>query len=301
MRYTHIAQSDLNLLASFQALVEERSITKAATRMFLSQPAMSRVLDRLQQMFKDELLVRTSNGYEVTRRALHIYAELERVLPRMERILCEEEFKPTEATDCFRIAATDHLVITLLPGLMEAVTQAGRGIQVEVSVWYEDVFQKLEANKLDLVLWVNQAPQGLHMAPLYVDEFVCLLRTAHPFAKRRLTLKRYLDQKHLVVSLAAGRQGLLEDALDQMGYRRSAQLKVPYFGAVPSIVERTDLIATLPKRLAERFSAISKTCVVSAPIKLPRLTHIQVWHPRNDADPAHRWLRAVIKKLSDEG
>src|SRR5580658_6349584 len=109
MRYQHIVRSNLNLLASFQALIEERSITKAATRMFLSQPAMSRVLDKLQEMFEDRLLVRTRRGFEPTRRALEIYDQLERVLPAIEELLRGRKFDPNEAKDYFRVAVTDHV------------------------------------------------------------------------------------------------------------------------------------------------------------------------------------------------
>ncbi len=297
MRYAHISQADLNLLAGFQALVEERSITLAARRMCLSQPAMSRVFDRLQGMFKDQLLVRTPKGYEATRRALHIYSQLERVLPQLEHLLRGEEFDPIEAADRFRIAATDHLAIVLLPKIMEQLAST-RKMEIEVVAWNEDVFHRLDTNTLDLVLWVNEAPPTLRTAALYEDEFVCLVRTNHPLLKRRLTLKRYLEHKHLVVSLTDGRQGLLELALHKLGHRRDAQLKVPYFGAVGPIIERTDMIATLPRRLATRLSATSNTCITPAPIELPTLTHIQVWHPRDDSDPAHKWLRTLVQRIA---
>src|ERR1035437_1555185 len=143
MRYTHIRQSDLNLLVILQSLVEERSVTRAAHQLFLSQPATSRALDRLQHLFKDELLVRTPHGYEPTHRASHVYAELERLLPRIEGLLRSAEFNPAEATDSFRMAATDHGVSVLIPLIMEAMAQTAPGIQVEVSPWNDDVFHNL--------------------------------------------------------------------------------------------------------------------------------------------------------------
>src|SRR5207244_13002307 len=106
---------DLNLLVSFQALIEERSITRAGRRLSLTQPAMSRVFDRLQQMFGDELLVRTASGYEPTHRALDVYGELKQVLPRIENLLYKGEFKPSEASSVFRIAATDYAALVVLP------------------------------------------------------------------------------------------------------------------------------------------------------------------------------------------
>lgn len=298
MRYTHIRQSDLNLLIVLQALVEERSITRAAQQMFLSQPATSRALDRLQHLFKDELLVRTSHGYEPTHRASYVYAELERLLPRIEELLRGAEFNPAEVTDSFRIAATDHAVSVLLPAIMEAMAHAAPGIQVEVSPWEDDVFRKLNANSLDLGLWVNSAPPPLRTEPLFQDDFVCLLRAGHPASKRPLTLQRYLDQKHLAISAVGRQQGLIEKILAQLGQRRTVQLNIPYYGSVGAIIERTDMVATLSKRLAKRLSAASKTVMLPAPKEFQSFTYIQVWHPRHDSDPAHSWFRQVVKKAS---
>ena len=298
MRYTHIQQSDLNLLVSLQALVEERSVGRAARRVFLSQSAMSRVLDRLRGLFKDELLVRTGRGYEPTHRALHIYAELEQFLPPIEQLLRGEEFNPAQAIESFRIAASDQAAVILLPALMEAVSRTAPGIQFEIFPVDDDVFRKLEINALDLALWVNEAPPTLRAQPLFREKIVCLVRTGHPLGKRRLTLARYLEQNHVVVSLLGGRQGLVEQALDRLGYRRKVQLRIPYFGAVGAIVERTDLVATLPKRLAKRLTTLSKTRILPAPIEFQEFTYIQAWHPRYDSDPAHQWLRELIRKAS---
>src|SRR5579862_9888735 len=112
MRYINISRADLNLLVSFQVLMEERSVTAAAHRMFLSQPAMSRVLDRLRHLFKDPLLIRTGRGYGATRRALHIYAELEKVLPGIEAVIGGDKFDPAQSTDHFRVAMTDNVALS---------------------------------------------------------------------------------------------------------------------------------------------------------------------------------------------
>lgn len=118
MRSTHIRNVDLGLLASLQALIEERSVSRAAERMFLSQPAMSRAFDRLQALFGDELLVRTRQGYEPTHRALHLYAELEQLMPRLNGVLRGDTFHPGSATDTFKIAATDYAASVLLPAFV---------------------------------------------------------------------------------------------------------------------------------------------------------------------------------------
>jgi DNA-binding transcriptional LysR family regulator len=300
MRYPHLVRSNLNLLPSLQALVEERSITRAANRMFLSQPAMSRVLDKLQELFDDKLLVRTRNGLEPTRLAQQVYEKLERTLPAIEEVLRGVEFNPKESTDHFRIGMTDHVALTLLPPLMRVISQVAPEIRIEIFAWDENSFRKLETNALDLVIWVNQAPAPLRSSPIYSDRSVCVVRKGHPLGNRRLTAKRYLQLKHLVISLVGAQQGSLEQALNRLGYRRNARLTIPFFTAAAQIIENTDMVATLPHRLAKRFSQNFKTRCVPISIKLPEIRYIQVWHPRNDDDPAHRWLRQLVQNSAAE-
>jgi DNA-binding transcriptional LysR family regulator len=298
MRYTHIVRSNLNLLASFQALIEERSVTRAANRMFLSQPAMSRALDKLQEMFNDKLLVRTRKGLEPTRRALRIYSRLEQALPAVEAILRGEEFNAAKSTDYFRIAMTDNAALTILPALMKAILKQAPGVRIEVFAWDDTSFRKLETNALDLVIWVNDAPSPLRSEPIFRDKSVCVIRKGHPLGDRPLTVKRYLQLEHLVISLVGTQQGSLERALIRLGYKRNARLTTPFFAAAAPIIESTDMVATLPSRLAKRFVAKSRTRSVPLSIKLPDICYIQVWHPRNHEDPAHTWLRQLIKRVS---
>src|SRR5713226_7430322 len=170
---------DLNLLVGLQALIEERSITRAGSRLSLTQPAMSRVFDRLQQMFGDELLVRTRRGYEPTHRALEIYAELRQLVPRIENLLRRDEFKPAEATGVFRIGATDYAALVVLPGLTRALVKPAPKLRIEVSP-PDDPLEKLSANTLDLTLGVAEPPQPYHSEPIFEDKIVCLVRLGHP-------------------------------------------------------------------------------------------------------------------------
>jgi DNA-binding transcriptional LysR family regulator len=299
MRYTHIRQHNLNLLLSLQALVEERSISQAARRMYLSQPAMSRILDRLQQMFGDELLVRTLNGYEVTHRATQIYDELERLLPKVEELLRGDQFDPATAKETFKVAATDYGVIILLPELLRVLERVAPSIRVDLSSPEDEVFSKLEKSKLDLAFGGTEAALApLHSEVLLQDEMVCLMRKSHPLGKRELTLKRYLDYKHIIISLTGGRQGVVEQSLDRLGNRRNVSLSVPYFGGVAAIVESTDLIATVPKRLAKRLSAPSRIRIAPAPMEFHDFKYVQTWHVRNDSDQAHKWFRDLVRETA---
>jgi DNA-binding transcriptional LysR family regulator len=298
MRGTHIRHVDLGLLATLQALVEERSISRAAERMFLSQPAMSRAFDRLQALFGDELLVRTKQGYEPTHRALHLYAELEQLLPRLNGLLRGDEFHPATATDTFRIAATDFAASVLLPAFVAELSKAAPSVSLEIAPWDDSVFHKLETNALDLALWVNAAPSEFRTEVLFQDSFMCLVRRDHPAGKGALTLERYLAYPHALILLAQQRQGIIDKALEEKGIHRRVQLKIPYFASAAWVIEQSDMILTVPKRLAIRLAKISRTRMLEPPIELAEFRYIQVWHPRFDSDPAHQWLRRTMASAS---
>jgi DNA-binding transcriptional LysR family regulator len=294
MRQTHVRRIDLGLLTTLQALIEERSITRAAERMYLSQPAMSRAFDRLQELFNDELLVRTRQGYEPTLRALHLYAEIERLVPSIEGLLRGDDFDPKTATDTFRIAATDYATSVVFPGFMARVTELAPRVALEIFPFDDTVFRRLETNALDLALWVNSAPNELRSQVLFRDTFMCLVRTGHPIGKDRLTLARYLSYPHAMVTLAEGRQGVVEDSLDAKGVRRQVQLKIPYFASAAWTIEHSDLVLTVPKRLAKRLVKFARIRMLEPPVEFKEFRYIQVWHPRMDSDPAHLWLRRMF-------
>jgi len=286
---------DLNLLVGFQALIEERSITRAGRRLSLTQPAMSRVFDRLQKMFGDELLVRTTSGYEPTHRALDIYGELRQLLPRIETLLSKDDFKASEARGVFRIAATDYAALVILPGLTKALVSSDSKIRVEVSpLDNTDVLDKLNANTLDLAFRVAEAPLPFHSEPVFADKIVCLVRRDHPLSKRRVTLNLYLQWKHVA---GGGMPGLVQRDLDRIGVKPDIQLRVP-FSVLGPVLEGTDMIATVPHRMAKRIAASSKTQVIAAPTEFQRFTYLQTWHSRYDSDPVHTWLRQLIKKVA---
>jgi DNA-binding transcriptional LysR family regulator len=284
---------DLNLLVGLQALIEERSITRAGSRLSLTQPAMSRVFDRLQQMFGDELLVRTKRGYEPTHRALEIYAELKQLMPRIESLLTHDDFKASEATGVFRIGATDYAALVVLPGLTRALVKTAPKLRVEVSP-LDDPLEKLTANTLDLIFGVAEPPQPFHSEPVFDDKIVCLVRRGHPLCKGRIRLAVYLKWKHVA---GGGKAGLVQRNLDRIGVKPDVQLRVP-FSVLGPVVERTDMIATVPHRMAKRIAAMSNTQIVAAPEEFQRHTYLQIWHPRYDSDPAHKWMRALIKQVS---
>lgn len=315
MRYSNIRNADLNLLVSFQVLMEERSVTRAAHRMFLSQPAMSRAIDRLQELFKDELLVRTCKGYEPTHRALEIYAELEQVFPKIEGLLERRRFDPGEVKDVFRIDAADSMTLLFVSKLMEVVARDAPGIRIELMV--RTGFGRLETNDSDLVLatdrevalWIGKGVQTLNTEPLLQDKLACLVRSGHPLASGRLTLARYLKAQHIAissvedtlrtaVSFIGEPQRSVASMLDRLGKKREVRMSLPFGLPVGRVVENTDLVATISYRVAQELIT-SKTRIIPAPIELRgALIHSQVWHPRNSSNALHKWLRTAMREVA---
>lgn len=302
MRFTHVQQSDLNLLTALQALIEERSVSRAAQRACLTQPAMSRKLDRLQEMFQDELLIRTKRGYEPTHRAVHLYHEFESILRRVEEILSPNGFDPTKVTDAFTIAATDYAAIVILPTVVGQITQVAPHINLEVVPWDETVFRRLEANTLDLVLWGNVAPSNLRAQSLFREKLVCLVRRGHPLTNKRPTLKSYASYPHAAVTLTVKTQDFIDRVLREHGLQRKMQFVVPYFAAAAAIVEHSNLVFTIPWRLAKKLSMNSRTRLLQPPSEITKrlasFDYSIVWDRRMDSDPAHQWLRRMFVEYS---
>lgn len=294
---THIRKVDLGLLQSLQALVDERSIGRAADRMCLSQPAMSRALDRLQELFGDDLLVRRGSGYEPTLRAMQIYAELERLLPRIEGLISGNHFDPAVSSDRFRFAMTDLAALVLLPPIMQLLSEVAPGISIEIVPSDEAVFRRIETNAVDLALWMNAVPADLRTEVLFRDRFACLVREDHPICEKPMTLESYLDYPHVMITTFSHVQGIVDQQLEERNVVRRVRMRVPYFAAAASVIERTDMIATLPKHLARHLTKTSKTKVLPAPEEFAEFRYLQVWHPRLDADPAHAWIRGVMRQF----
>ena len=298
MRLTHTRQADLNLLVALTVLLEERQISTAADRYFLSQPAMSRSLQRLRTLFGDELLVKTKEGYELTIRAKQIQSELSEILPRLEIMLRGGSFDPAIAEDCFTIACTDYAAIIMGQPLFHSFYSQAPHASITIESWYDEAFDDCQKGKLDLIMWVNAVPQPLVSQVLFEEEFVCVLARNNPLSQQELTLDKFLNCSHVVVNVEKGQQTLIERKLEELGVTRKPALRVPYFGAAIHAVQETLLVATVPQRIAKIYSNYLNIKVVHAPIELERFRYIMAWHPRLSEDKAHYWLRNTIQQCA---
>jgi DNA-binding transcriptional LysR family regulator len=291
---------DMNLLVAFDLLMQEQNVSRAAERMFVGQSAMSHILQRLRQQLDDPLLVKTPSGMMPTDRALALIDPVKAVLRDVRRLIStREEFDPAKSVRRFVIAATDYMDLLVIPALVERIARYAPGIDLHVKQT-ETPFpeRELEYNDLDFVLGfetILKPPAYMTVEELFDDRMVCLVRRNHPANRgERLTLDEYVSMKHMLISRTGTRIGLIDAWLAERGIERRIALIVPHFLSAPFIVAKTDMLLSLPERIAETFVGLAPLSVLPVPIDLPAYDLVMVWHPLRETDPAHRWLRDEI-------
>jgi DNA-binding transcriptional LysR family regulator len=295
MRDVHLRNLDLNLIPPLHALLEECHVTRAAKRSFLSQSAMSRALERLRDMFGDPLLVRNGRGYERTVKGERVLRDLESLMPRLEEMVRGEQFDPARSREVFRVAMSDHASMIVLPSLLASMRKAATHVKLDVSASGAETYEDVAAGRINTFLCPEEAPPSLESEMLFTLDFVCLVGAALPVRARRLTLRQYLEFQHVLVELREGQQVLVERALSQLGAKRHVALTLPFF--VPAIfsVAQTDLVLTVPRRLAKMTAAIAGVRVVEAPREIKSFPYFMAWHPRLTNEPAHKWFREQLR------
>jgi DNA-binding transcriptional LysR family regulator len=297
MRSVDLRSVDLNLLHPLRALLEERHVTRAAKRCFLSQPAMSRAFERLRADFADPLLVRTGRAYERTVRGERLLRELDSLMPRLEALVRGEGFEPANTRDRFRLAVTDHASAVLMPGLLRRIRLEATKAVIEVVGWHERAYDDVAAGRLDLALSAEAVPPALQVEVLYEEDFVCLVGSARPMRRKRFTLKEYLDRPHVIVETWGDQQTPVDRPLAELGLKRRAALRVPFF--VPTLlgISGTDLTLTVPRRLVVAIPRRGLQ-VIEPPREIRNFSYFMVWHPRLDAEPAQVWFRDQVRSAA---
>jgi DNA-binding transcriptional LysR family regulator len=293
---------DLNLLVVLDVLLAERNVTRAATRLGLSQPAVSNALARLRSALGDPLLVRTRQGMAPTPRALALVDGLRDALDLMGNTLTDaERFEPATARRTFVLAATDYVQFVLLGRLVQRVRRLAPEVTIDVSpIMQQFPWQQLEAGSIDLVLGgasTRESPRALHRRRLFRDRVVCILREDHPYASGPFTLERYLDLAH-VEALPLGTHGLADEVLAQLGHERRTHVTVPHFLVAPYIVVQSDCCFTLAERIATPMAEQLPLVVRPLPFEMPSVSIAAFWHDRVHGDAAHRWLRRLVAEVT---
>lgn len=286
---------DLNLLKAFDALMDERSVTRAAARLALTQPAVSGMLTRLRDAFDDPLFVRSARGVVPTARAEALAPTVRHLLQEVAALLQPLHFDPASTALTLTVAATDYaLRAVVLPWLSLLRAQAP---QVRVSVRPMDdahLAAQLERGEVDLALTTPEAaPPNVHARRLFDEDYVVVARAAHPaLAQGRLTLNAFCQLDHALVSYGgAPFEGATDRALASLGRERRVVVSVGSFLMLPELLRRTDLIAVAPARLVATEAGLA-TC--APPVTVPGFTKVAVWHARCHRDAGQRWARDLL-------
>ena len=299
MRLEKLRQVDLNLLIIFAVIAEEKSATRASARLLLSQPAVSRALQRARSMFQDELVIRSSSGFELTLRGRKILEELEQLLPKIEGLVVPSVFDPKKERSNFRISGPDNVCMALLPDLCRRCPTERYKVNFYFLPWQADAADMLEHGKLDLILHIDDGllPSHFSSEKLYREDWVCAVARQSRFGDR-LTLKQYLAAEHLVITTLPGVQNIPDKQLAALGTKRRSSVRIPYFGAALSCLPGTELVLTLTSGMKQMVENNSALRLVNAPPELQPFHFLMVWHPRLGSDSRHTWLREAIRQAA---
>ena len=297
---------DLNLLVAFEALMDERNVTRAARRVGLSQPAMSNALTRLRRTFGDPLLVRTPSGMTPTPAAQSLIEAVREALSHLRAALEEKPaFNPAASKRAFQVLTSDYTEIVLLAPLIGKLREQAPGVSIRVHR-PPNVFQPPSRTALSdsFDLAIGFFPDALSLdasirsEALFDEDNVCIAAAGHPTIKSRITIRQYAAARHAAVFYKSEGPGVIDTFLAQEGLTRQLAVLAPHFASVPFIVAESDLIATVPRRLAMRFSKALKLQVLPVPFTLPLFRLAMLWHERVDSDPAHGWLRGLVAETA---
>lgn len=293
---------DLNLLLVFEALMSERNVTRAARRLGLSQPAMSNALTRLRRTFDDQLFVRTPAGMVPTAAAQSLSAHILTALAQLRSALEEKRaFDPAASDQTFHLLANDYAEILLLPVLLRALNKQSSHVRLRFHR-PRNLFEPpaVTALKDSFDLAVGFYPESLALdssirsEKLWEEKNVCIASQNHSLLRGKISLRQYAEADHVAVFYKDEGQGVIDSLLAQKGFARNSALQVPHFASVPFAVAGSDLIATIPERLAMTFQKQLKLQVLPVPLNLPPFRLAMLWHERFHNDPAHQWLRSLI-------
>lgn len=286
---------DLNLLKALDALLKERSVTRAAERLGFTQPAVSGMLTRLRESFGDPLFVRAQRGIVPTLRAQELAGPVREILGDVEALLQPPVFEPATADFTLSIAATDYALQAVVVPYLARLRVRAPHVRVAVRpVEDERVPIQFERGDLDLALMTPQAaPANLRSRRLFDETYTCAMREDHPDAAgETVPLERFCALDHALVSYAGERfWGVTDDALARIGRARRVAMTVTSFLVLAEILRRTDLIAMVPRRLAANAPGL---VMRAPPVDVPGFTKLAVWHERTHRDLGHRWARALL-------
>jgi DNA-binding transcriptional LysR family regulator len=295
-----IRSLDLNLLVVFDAMLHHQNVSKAAEAIKLSQPAMSAAISRLRALFDDPLFVRTKAGMEPTPKAKALSPSVRLVIQTIQTdILLPKKFTPASSERTFTLVTPDIAEVNFLPRLISELARQSPGINLKtLAMPREAAADSLASGEAEMAIGYlpDLHKAGFFQQKLITSSHVCLLRKKHPLIGEKISSTQFLQASHAVVR-PDGREHLFEQFLQGKGIKRRVVVELSHFMSLLPIIETSNLIATVPKDLADFFVQHGDVRYIATPMKSPVIDVHLFWHQRFQKDPAHIWLRQIIHRL----
>jgi len=297
MQEVNLSGVDLNLLPALDALLRRRNVSHAAADVGLSQPAMSRALSRLRYVLGDPLLVRGAGSFVLTPRAMRLAPVVASALAEIAGVYRQQAFDPAKAQTVIRIAASDYQTIMLAPAIMARLAEQAPGIDLRIQPYSFDIAQRIESGALDLAFATGTTPlpPGAQSEVVSQYELALVMRRGHPGARRTWRIEDYAAYDHVAIALTGDGKSDLDALLAAASVRRRIALVTPHFMAAVATVSRTDLVTTIARDFAERFSDQFGLVLKEPPFEETLFQLTLVWSHVRRNDPLLAWVRGVIR------
>ena len=292
---------DLNLLVVLDALLTEKHVTRTGVRLHLSQPAISHSLNKLRVLLDDPLLIRQGNEVVLSALAQNLQAPLKEILGQIETLLGQSiDFVPADSQRTLRIAMSDYGAAIVLPKLLVQLRAQAPGTSLVV---IQDsrlgMLEQVGQGRIDLAIGVFPAlGADICTEVLFEETFTCLLNRRSLPENGVLDLDSYLARPHLLVSMDGNTRGEVDNVLRARGLKRRVAVNVPHWGTAPGMIADTDLILTVATRTLTNVPFGDTLVAMAPPLTVAPFNYVQAWHNRFNQDPAHRWLRELVKQVS---
>lgn len=300
----HFKRFDLNLLVALDALLDEKNVTRASERLYMSQPAMSGALQRLRERFNDPLLVRVGRSMELTPRAKALIEPVRDILMQIQQTIdVEPEFDPATARRSFTVLMSDFVSAVVLPDVVRRVATEAPGIKIKVGMLGGRDHERLEAGQADLMIRARVdesresklVTENLNVDELFGDRWIGVVDANHPTIGDELTLEDYASLPHVSHDFGRKTPMLEEISHAQISLDIDVRASAPTFATLMFMLPGTPLIAVIPYRLARMLAEYIDVRVLELPVELPPLNEVMIWHNRHELDVGHTWLRGVFE------
>lgn len=296
-----IMKIDLNLLVVLDALLRQRSVSRAAEVLDMSQPAVSFALAKLRGIFDDPLFIRAARGVRPTPRAESLAVPLQEILDRVKSdLLAPPRFDPITTARTFTFNMADVGELVFLPSLRAHLERVAPGADIKtVSTPPAELEEAMRSGEVDLAVGYFPGLQGaaIYQQRLFSHSFVCIVRKNHPRVGEQITKKQFLEERHAVVQQEGKSHELFELALAEQGLSRRIAVSLPHFLAIPLIIAESDLVVTVPHAVARSFAKLTELKLLRPPIQVPLADIKQHWHTRFHRDETSKWIRGVVASL----